>query len=53
MRLKDERSRLTGEIFSGIRVVKLYAWESAMATAVDRQDFQRPIKIELEIKINK
>jgi hypothetical protein len=30
MKLKDERLKLTNEVLSGIRVVKLYAWENSM-----------------------
>ncbi|KAK5984314.1 hypothetical protein GCK32_007181 [Trichostrongylus colubriformis] len=36
MRLKDERIRITNEILSGIKVVKLYAWEPAMEDVVDK-----------------
>ncbi|CAJ0593581.1 unnamed protein product [Cylicocyclus nassatus] len=35
MRLKDERIRMTNEILSGIKVVKLYAWEPALEATVD------------------
>lgn len=35
MVLKDERIRMTNEVLSGIRVVKLYAWEPAMESVID------------------
>ncbi|KHJ97390.1 ABC transporter, ATP-binding protein [Oesophagostomum dentatum] len=35
MHLKDERIRMTNEVLSGIKVVKLYAWEPALEDAVD------------------
>ncbi|EYC10165.1 hypothetical protein Y032_0057g2801 [Ancylostoma ceylanicum] len=35
MRLKDERIRMTNEVLSGIKVVKLYAWEPALEEVVD------------------
>ncbi|KIH59278.1 ABC transporter, ATP-binding protein [Ancylostoma duodenale] len=35
MRLKDERIRMTNEVLSGIKVVKLYAWEPALEDVVD------------------
>ncbi|PIO76790.1 putative multi drug resistance-associated protein [Teladorsagia circumcincta] len=35
MQLKDERIRITNEVLSGIKVVKLYAWEPAMESVVD------------------
>ncbi|KJH51062.1 ABC transporter, ATP-binding protein [Dictyocaulus viviparus] len=36
MYLKDERIRMTNEILSGIKVVKLYAWETALEDVVDK-----------------
>ncbi|WKX90939.1 hypothetical protein Q1695_009632 [Nippostrongylus brasiliensis] len=35
MTLKDERIRMTNEVLSGIKVVKLYAWEPAMESVID------------------
>lgn len=34
MQQKDKRSKLMGEILNGIKVLKLYAWESAFAEQV-------------------
>ncbi|KAK6726836.1 hypothetical protein RB195_004877 [Necator americanus] len=36
MRLKDERIRMTNEVLSGIKVVKLYAWEPALEDVIDQ-----------------
>ncbi|XGW22458.1 hypothetical protein V3C99_005022 [Haemonchus contortus] len=36
MQLKDERIRMTNEVLSGVKVVKLYAWEPAMEAVVDQ-----------------
>lgn len=35
MRLKDERIKMTSEVLSGIKVVKLYAWEPPMEKTVN------------------
>lgn len=35
MKIKDERLKLTNEVLSGIRLIKLYAWEKSMLQKID------------------
>ncbi len=35
VRLTSERTKLTNELFQGIRVVKLYAWEGPAVQRID------------------
>jgi hypothetical protein len=36
MECKDERTKLCNEIFNGIKVVKLYAWEVPLMEMVEK-----------------
>jgi ABC-type multidrug transport system fused ATPase/permease subunit len=36
MKLKDERTKMTNEVLNGIKVIKLYAWETPMMETIER-----------------
>lgn len=36
VQVKDERIKLTNEIFSGVKIIKLYAWEKSFEAKVKR-----------------
>jgi ATP-binding cassette subfamily C (CFTR/MRP) protein 1 len=36
VQVKDERIKLTNEMFSGIKIIKLYAWERSFEAKIRR-----------------
>jgi len=36
MKHKDERTKMTGEVLNGVKVIKLYGWEPPMIEAIER-----------------
>lgn len=34
MKLRDERIKITNEVFSGIKIIKVYAWEDSFEAKV-------------------